>query len=255
MRKMIVRRRFLVLASAAASTASSPAWAQTIIPPRPYVPPKVNHRILKTKSPLKIGIIGAGNVGGALGQVWAHAGHKVMFADRDPAISSARAKDNPGAAAGTTAEAIAFADVVAVMIPYGAWPDFAKEYGAALKSKIVFEATNPNPERDGEAGKTGLAKGGALYIQELLPGVKLVRGMSTIPAALMSSEAGRPAPKLGIPVMSNDPAAKRVGIQLVGDAGFDPVDAGPLSNAGKFATGGPGAGAKTAAEVHAILHK
>ena len=254
MRQTINRRRFLLLAGAG-RRGSFPAWAQTVIPARPYVPPKINHRILKTEIPLKIGIIGSGNVGGALGQVWAHAGHQVMFADRDPVVSKARAKDNPGAKAGTTAEAIAFADVVAVMIPYGAWPDFAKEFGPSLRGKIVFEATNPNVERDGEAGKTGLAKGAALYIQELLPGVKLVRGMSTIPAALMSSEAGRPAPKLGIPVMSNDPVAKRVGIELVSDAGFDPVDAGYLSNAGKFATGGPGAGAKTAPEVRAILYQ
>jgi predicted dinucleotide-binding enzyme len=257
MRTTFIRRRFLVLSASAAALAAMPAWAQTTapIPARPYVPPKVSHPIPKTAKPLKLGVIGAGNVGGALGAVWAKAGHHIMFSDRDPATAKARAGENPGATSGTNAEAIAFADVVVATIPFGAWPDFAKEFGPALKNKIVFEMTNPNLERDGAVGQRGQAMGAGLYIASLLPGVKITRGMSTIAAALMSSEAGRPAPRVGIPVMANDPAAKAIGMQLVSDAGFDAVDAGDLSAAPKFATGSPGAGAKTAAELRAFIAK
>jgi predicted dinucleotide-binding enzyme len=253
---MIIRRRFLTLASAASVVALvGPAWAQSTapIPARPFVPPKANHPLPKTAKPLKLGVIGAGNVGGALGQDWSRAGHHVMFADRDPATAKARAAENPGATSGTNAEAIGFADVVVVTIPFGAWPDFVKEHGAALKNKVVFEMTNPNLERDGAVGKEGQAKGAGNYIVSLLPGVKITRGMSTIGAGLMSSEAGRPAPRVAIPVMATDAAAKAIGMQLVNDAGFDAVDAGDMSAAPRFATGSPGAGVKTAAELRAFI--
>jgi predicted dinucleotide-binding enzyme len=253
MNTIIFSRRFLLCAGAATLVwGAAPAWAQAPIPARPYVPPKVNHPIPKTAKPLKVAVIGAGNVGGALGTVWARAGHHVMFADRDPATAKTRASET-GATSGTTAEAIAYGDVVVVTIPYGAWPDFAQENAAALRNKIMFETTNPNPTRDGAVAAPALARGAGLYISDLFPGVKIVRGMSTIAAALMSSEAGRPAPKLAIPVMANDPTAKAMGMQLVNDAGFDAVDAGDLSNAPKFATGSPGAGDKTAAEIRAIV--
>ena len=192
----IIRRRFLYLASAAATAIASPALAQTapVVPAKPYVPGKVGYPIPKTAKPMKLAVIGAGNVGGALGGLWAKAGHQVMFADRDPAQAKGRATENPGATSGTTVQAIAFADVVVVTVPFAAWPEIAREHGAALKTKIVFETTNASPPRDGAIGEAGLAKGAGLYVQEQLPGVKIARGFTAIGAAQMSSEAGRPAP-------------------------------------------------------------
>ena len=72
-------------------------------------------------SPLKIGMIGAGREGGALGTLFVKAGHPVMFSSRHPE----RLKDlvvglGPLAQAGTVEQAIAFGDVVAVVVPFTA---------------------------------------------------------------------------------------------------------------------------------------
>jgi predicted dinucleotide-binding enzyme len=249
-----VRRRFLYLASAAVAACASQAWAQAApIPVRPYKPPNVGHPIAKTAKPLKLGIIGSGNVGGNIGQVWSKAGHHVMFSDRDPAIAKTRAGENPGATSGTPAEAIAYADVVVVAIPFGAWPEFAREYGAALKNKIMLEFSNPNLTRDGAVGEAGLAKGSGAYVAGLLPGVKIARSASAMSAAMLSSEAARPAPRLAIPVMADDAAAKAAGLQLINDAGFDAIDGGALSRAPKFAMGTPGGAVMTAADLRAWM--
>lgn len=251
----IIRRRFLVLASAAAAAAASPgispAWAQ--IPVRPFNPPAIGHPIPKTAKPLKLGIVGSGNVGGNVGGVWSKAGHQVMFSDRDPAIAKTRADETPGAKSGTTAEAIAFADVVVVSIPFGAWPDFAKEYGASLRNKTMMEFTNPNVARDGAVGTDGLTKGSGAYIAALFPGVKIIRSASAMAAAMLGSEAHRPAPRLAIVVMADDAATKATGIQLISDLGFDAVDGGALSRAPKFAMGTPGGATMTSAELKTWL--
>lgn len=225
----IIRRRFLYLVGAAAAAVASPAWAQ--IPARPFNAPKIGHAIPKTAKPLKIGIIGSGNVGGNIGGVWSKAGHQVMFSDRDAANAKARAGETPGTKSGTTAEAIAFADVVVVAVPFGAWPDLAKEYGASLRGKTMMEFTNPNATRDGPIGAEGLAKGSGAYVSALFPGVKIVRSASAMAAAMLGSEAHRPAPRLAIVVMADDAGAKATGLQLIGDLGFDAIDGGKLSSA------------------------
>src|SRR5687767_14738485 len=68
---------------------------------------------------LKIGMIGAGREGGALGRLLAQHGHSVMFATRHPErLGDLVASVGPNASAGTVAEAVAFADVVFIAVPY-----------------------------------------------------------------------------------------------------------------------------------------
>lgn len=71
---------------------------------------------------MKIGIIGSGNVGGALGKRWSQAGHQVLFSSRDPQSETMRrlvGEAGSGAAAGTVAEAAQFGEVILLATP---WP-------------------------------------------------------------------------------------------------------------------------------------
>jgi len=251
------RRQFIaVLAATGVAGLALPAVAQTApIPARPYVHVPIPHSIPRTTQPMKIGVIGAGNVGGTLGEVWWKAGHQLMFADRDPAQAKAQAERMAGAQTGTPEQVIAWADVIFIGIPFGAWPDVARQYGQALRGKLVFEPTNPTASRDGAMGTAAREKGSGNTIVEMLPGVRIVRGFNTFSHMAMGQEANRPGEKVGVPLCATDPEAMAIGVRLVRDAGFEPVEVpGGMAAANRFELGGPAAGVKTAAELRRILN-
>src|SRR6185503_14062788 len=105
----------------------------------------------KTTHPLKIGIIGAGEIGGALARHWGAAGHQLMISSRHPEELQSLAKEiGPNVKVGTPREAATFGDVIMLAIPYGATPQLGRDLAAELKGKIVMDAGNPYPSRDGE---------------------------------------------------------------------------------------------------------
>src|SRR5437762_11421561 len=105
--------------------------------------------------PLKIGMIGAGREGGALGTLFVKAGHPVMFSSRNPdRLKDLVAGLGPLAQAGTVEQAVAFADVVALVVPYPAIEEIGKAHASALAPKVVvLDVSNPIPRRDGEDRK------------------------------------------------------------------------------------------------------
>jgi len=187
---------------------------------------------------VKIGVIGSGKIGSTLGGLWAKAGHEIMFSDRDAEVAK-RVAGEVGARgrAGTVQEAVAFGDVVLIAVPYGALPAVQKEVGEKLKGKIVIDPNNPVPARDGELGAQAKEKGAAVSTAAILPGARLVRAFNSWGYQKMASEANRPAPRMAIPVASDDAAALKVGLQLVQDAGFDAVPAGSLAASKAFDLG------------------
>jgi len=188
--------------------------------------------------PLKIGIIGSGRIGSTFGGLWAKAGHEIMFSDRDPE-NAKRAAESIGARAraGTVEEAVAFGDAVLIAVPYGALPAIAQQVGEKLKGKVVIDPNNPVPSRDGEMAAAAKEKGAAVSTAALLPGVKLVRAFNSWGYQTMAREANRSTPRMAIPVAADDPQALKVGVQLVRDAGFDPVPAGSLAASKAFDLG------------------
>jgi len=209
------RRAFLLAVTAALVP---PAFAQT--------------------KPVKIGVIGSGRIGSTLGALWVKAGHEVMFSDRD-AEQVKRAMDGlgPRARAGSVQEAVAFGDAILIAVPYGALPAVAKEVGAALKGKVVIDPNNPVPSRDGELGAQAKEKGAAVSTAAILPGARLVRAFNSWGYTTMAREANRPVPRMAIPVAADDVGALKLGMQLVSDAGFDPVAAGSLAASKAFDLG------------------
>ncbi|MBV9189893.1 MAG: NAD(P)-binding domain-containing protein [Betaproteobacteria bacterium] len=188
--------------------------------------------------PTKIGIIGSGRIGSTFGTLWAKAGHEIMFSDRDADVAKKAAEAvGTKALSGSVEQAVAFGDVVFIAVPYGALPAIAQQVGSQLKGKVVIDPNNPVPARDGELGAQAKEKGAAISTAAILPGAKLVRAFNSWGYQTMAREANRPAPRMAIPIAADDPGALKVGIQLVSDAGFDPVPAGSLAASKAFDLG------------------
>jgi predicted dinucleotide-binding enzyme len=204
----------------------------------------------------RIGVIGSGKIGGTIGGLWVKDGHEVLFSSRHPeALRDLVAGLGALAKAGTVAQAIAFGDVVFIAVPYGALPQIGRDFGAALKGKIVLDACNAVAARDGapiadEAERDGI---GATS-QKYLPGTRLVRAFNTLNYMIFARQANRPDPKLAVPIAGDDAEAVQVAAALVRDAGFDPVVVGKLADAKRFQRGAAGYGqAMTAAELRQKL--
>jgi predicted dinucleotide-binding enzyme len=199
-------------------------------------------------SKMKIGIIGAGHIGGTIGELWAKAGHPVFFSSRHPEeLKDLVERLGPPAQAGTVDQAIAFADIVFIAVPYGALPQIGKDYGKSLAGKIVLDADNAVAARDGAIADEVERDGIGVTSQKYLPGARLVRAFNTLGYMIFAREANRPAPRLAVPIAGDDQEAVQVAAGLVRDAGFDPVEVGKLADARRFQRGGPGYGQNVSA--------
>jgi predicted dinucleotide-binding enzyme len=204
--------------------------------------------VLAQGAKLKVGIIGSGHIGGTIGGLWIKAGHPVMFSSRHPEqLKDMVSELGPLASAGTVAEAIAFGDVVFVAVPYGALPQIGKDNADALKGKIVVDACNAVNPRDGAIVDEVESNGIGVTSQKYLAGTHLVRAFNTLNYMIFAKEAGRPDPKLAVPIAGDDPDAVKAARTLVQDAGFDPVVVGNLADARRFQRGQPGYGQNVSA--------
>lgn len=202
---------------------------------------------------LRIGIIGSGRVGGALGTTWAKAGHTVMFSSLDiEQDKKLAASVGTNARAGTPREAAAFGDILLVAVPYGALPQIGKDLGDLLKGKAVIDTCNPFPNRDGEIANWAREKGAGLASAELLPGARIVRAFNAVGFARMAEAAQRQGPRTGMPMAGDDAAAIAVATRLVRDAGFEPVLIGPLAMGKHLMPGTPLAGEHPPGKIRKI---
>tara|TARA_B100000029_G_scaffold516243_1_gene627936 strand:- start:1539 stop:2258 length:720 start_codon:yes stop_codon:yes gene_type:complete len=190
--------------------------------------------------PIKIGIIGTGNIGGALARHWVNAGHEVFVSSRHPEELQELADElGSRAHAGTPAEAAIFGDVVLVSVPYSAIPQIGAELSASLAGKVVLDTSNPIARRDGAIADLVLQQGSGLATASFLPGSKVVRAFNCIPAASLANLPNRQPERIAIPIAGDDTEALEVAQNLVDDAGFDAVVVGPLEIAGYFDLGQP----------------
>ena len=206
-----------------------------------------------TKS-LKIGVIGAGRIGGTLAKLWADAGYRVMISARNlDEVQKLAAQIGPNVTAGTPRQAAAFGDVVLISVPYAALPQLGKDNAAQLKGKIVLDTCNPYLDRDGEMAKEALDKGTGVMDPIYLPGTRLVRAFNQVNAKSLASEAHRTGELIGVPLAGDDKAALDVAKQLVSDAGFEPVVVGRLSTAKRFDPGAPAYHTFSASQLRTVL--
>jgi predicted dinucleotide-binding enzyme len=181
---------------------------------------------------MNIGIIGTGEVGSALGRLWAAKGHAVMFGSRDPQSPKVRALLGAigTARAGSAREAAQFGTVVVLATPFHA-TEAAVRTAGNLSGKIVVDATNPLNADIPPSGLTvGLTTSAAEHIAAWAPGARVVKGFNTLGARLFADPVfdGQAASMF---LSSDDAEAKRVVAGLAAELGFDVIDAGPLINA------------------------
>jgi 8-hydroxy-5-deazaflavin:NADPH oxidoreductase len=205
-----------------------------------------------TAGKMKVGMIGSGNVGGALGSALAKAGYEVMFSSRtledDKALA---AKLGASTRAGTPQEAAAFGEVLVFSVPYRALPELGKSLASAIKGKVVIDACNPFPNRDGEIANWAREKGAGLASAELLPGARIVRAFNAVGAARMA-EAHREPGRIGMPIAGDDKEAIDIASRLIRDIGYEPVLIGGLDMGKHLIPGTALAGERTPDEVRKI---
>jgi predicted dinucleotide-binding enzyme len=179
---------------------------------------------------MKIGILGAGNVGGALGAGWAKRGHQIVFGVRDrdaPDMLELLRRCDGHAKAGSPSDAAAFGGVIVNALPWEAAKALLPTLD--LRSKILLDATNPL--LPGLAGmEVGTTTSGAELVSQWAPGSRVVKIFNTTGFNNMSDPLyhGEPIPML---YCGDDQDAKATAAALAAALGFAPVDAGPLTNA------------------------
>lgn len=190
---------------------------------------------------MKIGIIGSGNIGGNLGKNWAKAGHEVMFSSRHPEELQAMA-DEVGAKVGTTEEAAEFGEVILLAIPFGKVPDIAQQIGS-LNNKILIDAGNPYPRRDGEMAQQVIndeSQTATGYVASQFPGAKTVKAFNSIFYKVFAEQAFQEGDnRIAVQVCSDDEEAKATVKHLIEDIGFAPQDLGDLSQGVLFEPDAP----------------
>jgi predicted dinucleotide-binding enzyme len=200
----------------------------------------------------KIGMIGSGNVGSALGSVWARAGHEVMFSSRNLEHDKKLAAEiGANARAGTPREAAAFGEVLVFAVPYGALPELGKSLADSVKGKVVIDTCNPFPQRDGEIANEAREKGAGLESARLLPGARIVRAFNAVGAARMAQVHEEPQ-RIGMPIAGDDKKAVEVASRLIREIGFEPVLVGGLDMGRYLMPGTPLAGEHTPEEIRTI---
>jgi 8-hydroxy-5-deazaflavin:NADPH oxidoreductase len=180
---------------------------------------------------MTIGMLGSGNVGGALGVRWAKAGHEIVFGTRDPQakdIQQLLLQTGGKARAASLAEAARAGDALLLATPWPATQQILTGLGD-LSGKILMDATNPLlPDLSGLTD--GTTTSGAEQVAKWARGAKVVKAFNTVGSNIMANSnfgAGRPV----LFYCGDDAPAKQVTKQLAEALGFEAVDAGPLSQA------------------------
>lgn len=174
---------------------------------------------------MKVTIIGAGNVGKALGTSITRAGHDVTITARHPERARQAAEEIGATLASSPAEAVEQADLVVLALPFGGAEELTGEIKDRVVGKTIIDVTNPlKPDYSGLAtGEVSAAE----QIQEKLPGAHVVKAFNTI----LASNQANPTPGVDAFIAADDPEAKNKVVDLARSVGFTPLDVGPLASA------------------------
>jgi predicted dinucleotide-binding enzyme len=177
---------------------------------------------------MNLAIIGAGNVGGALGKGWAKAGHKIKFGLRDtakPEVTSLLREIGASASVGSAAEAAAFGEVVVLTTPWIA-TQAAVQSAGNLAGKILVDCTNPL-KSDLSGLMVGLETSGAELVAHWATGARVVKCFNTTGSDNMAnSKYGND--RVVMFLAGDDAAARKTVTKLGEDLGFEMIDAGNL---------------------------
>jgi 8-hydroxy-5-deazaflavin:NADPH oxidoreductase len=179
---------------------------------------------------MRVGILGSGLMGGKLGMIFAQAGHEVIFSyARSNDKLERLARDAKGKARpGTPRDAAQEADALLLAVHWSRIDDVLKQAGD-LSGKVIVTCSLPM-----DAGNSRLivanTSSGAEKLTKKIPGARVVSAFNTVPSEVLFGvyEARRRKTRPSLVYCGDDQRGKTVAAALIRDAGFDPVDAGPL---------------------------
>jgi 8-hydroxy-5-deazaflavin:NADPH oxidoreductase len=184
---------------------------------------------------MKIGIIGAGHIGGNAAKLFAKAGHEIAIANsrRPETLADLVAGIGEKANAATVEEAARFGEIVFVSIPLGRFKELPAD---AFAGKIVIDSNKYYPERDGEIAEldSGEATSSELLAAHL-QGAKIVKGFNTIWFEHLKTQGNTDLPReerRAIFIAGDDDEAKKTVAKLIEEIGFAAVDTGKLHDGG-----------------------
>jgi 8-hydroxy-5-deazaflavin:NADPH oxidoreductase len=180
---------------------------------------------------MKIGIIGGGNMASGLGQFWAKAGHELMysFSRSEEKLKKLAASVSDTAQVGTPAEAVQFADVVLLAVPWVAVTE-ALQAAGSLEGKILFSCVNAlKPDMSGMA--VGTTTSAAEEIAKLAPGARVVEGLPLFAEVLASGNTAFNGTEATVFYCGDDAEAKTIVAGLLKETAVETIDVGGLSTA------------------------
>lgn len=187
------------------------------------------------RNSMRIGILGSGLMGAKLGTIFARAGHEVVFSySQSNGKLKKLARDAQGHARyGTPAEAATQSDALLLAVHWSRIDDVLKQAGD-LSGKVILTCCLPM-DADNTKLILGTATSGAEELAKKVPRSKVVCAFNTVPSEVLfdvfeaKRKTTRPSP-IGASLVycGDDQSAKKVAAKLIEDAGFDPVDCGPL---------------------------
>jgi predicted dinucleotide-binding enzyme len=179
---------------------------------------------------MRVGILGSGSMGSKLGTIFSRAGHEVIFsyARSEEKLRQLASTAQGNARAGTPYEAAEHADVLLLAVHWSRIDDVLKQAGD-LSGKVIVTCSLPM-----DAGNTKLiianTTSGAEELAKKVPRAHVVAAFQTVPSEVLFGvyEARRKATRPSLVYCGDDESGKTMAAELIRDAGFDPIDAGPL---------------------------
>lgn len=181
---------------------------------------------------MRVGLLGSGLMGAKLGTIFASAGHEVVFsyARSEQKLKKLAGDAGGNAKAGTPREAVEDADAVLLAVHRSRVDDVLKQAGD-LAGKVIVTCSLPM-DADNTRLIVGNISSGAEELARKIPKARVVAAFNTVPSEVLFGvfEAKRKANRPSLVYCGDDEDAKAVAATLISDAGFKPMDVGPLAS-------------------------
>lgn len=187
---------------------------------------------------MKIGILGTGNMGSALGKIWAQQGHKVVFSySRSPEKLQAVAASS-NAQVGTPREMAEFADVIFLSVSPVVLEEAINAAGSLAGKVLITCVSGLEPDFQGQSMglKTDLTISMAERIAQLAPDAEVIEAFNTTFAEILQTSRQFGAERPSLFYCGDSHNAKQVVAKLIEETGFEAVDIGNLTKARSLET-------------------
>lgn len=189
---------------------------------------------------MKIGIIGAGNIGATLARKLAACGHEVKLANSKDPKSIQNLANEIGVNAVTKEDAVSGVDVVILSIPFAKYPDLKQTLSSVPEKTIVIDTSNYYPGRDGAIKEVDDGKPESIWVSEQI-GRPVIKAWNAVLAATLADKGqlARSSERIALPVAGDDINAEAIAQDLVEDTGFIALAAGSLEDSWRQQPGTP----------------